>query len=183
VPEGIVVEPYDARWPDLFAEVGARLRSELGDTALRIDHIGSTSVPGLTAKPVIDIQVSVAALEPISTYRAPLERAGFVHQSDNPERTKRYFRERPGERRTHVHVRRAGSFSEQLNLLFREFLRTHPQHADEYAALKVGLAAEYSGPDQRHEYVAAKEPFIWQTLRAADAWGQATGWEPPASDC
>ena len=177
------MEPYDAHWPGLFAEVGARLRAELGDTALRIDHIGSTSVPGLAAKPVIDIQVSVATFEPIAAYRAPLERAGFVHQADNPERTKRYFRERPGDRRTHLHVRRAGSFSEQLTLLFREFLRTHPEHADEYAALKVGLAAEYSRADQRQAYVDAKEPFIWKTVRAADAWAQASGWEPPPSDC
>ena len=181
--EGIVVVPYDALWPDLFATVGARLRAELGDAAQRIDHVGSTSVPGLAAKPVIDIQVSVAALEPLAVYRAPLERAGFVHQADNPERTKRYFRERPGERRTHLHVRRAGSFSEQLNLLFREFLRAHPRHADDYAALKMRLAAELSRPEQRPAYVAAKEPFIWQTLRAADAWAQATGWEPPSSDC
>jgi GrpB-like predicted nucleotidyltransferase (UPF0157 family) len=155
--DGIVVVKYDEAWPARFAEVGARLRRELGDAALRIDHVGSTAVAGLDAKPVIDVQVSVASFEPLDAYRRPIERAGFVYRADNPELTKRYFREQPGERRTHVHVRRAGSFSEQFNLLFREFLRSHPEHARKYAKLKRRLAEEFSGPDQRSDYVDAKD--------------------------
>ncbi len=109
--------------PAIFAEVGARLREELGEVPLRIDHIGSTAVAGLDAKPIIDVEVSVGSFEPLDDFRVPNKRAGFVHRADNTERTKRYFREPPGRRRTHVHVRRAGSFSEQFALLFREFLR------------------------------------------------------------
>ncbi|TCO44913.1 GrpB-like predicted nucleotidyltransferase (UPF0157 family) [Kribbella antiqua] len=181
--EGVVVVGYDDVWPVMFAEVGARLRQELGDTALRIDHIGSTSVPGLDAKPIVDIQISVASFEPLDAFRVPIERAGFVHRPENPERTKRYFREQLGARRTHVHVRRAGSFSEQFALLFREYLRAHPDQAQKYADLKHRLAKEFSAPDQRSDYVEAKTPFIWQTIHHADDWAQATGWEPPASDC
>ena len=181
--EGIVVASYDDAWPVFFAEVGARLRRELGDTALRIDHIGSTAVPGLDAKPIVDIQISVASFEPLDSFRLPIERAGFVHRADNPERTKRYFREQPGQRRTHIHVRRAGSFSEQFALLFREFLRSHPDHAQTYAELKRQLAKEFSAPHQRNDYVDAKTPFIWQTIHLADEWAQSTGWEPPPSDC
>jgi GrpB-like predicted nucleotidyltransferase (UPF0157 family) len=99
------------------------LHDALGPVALRIDHIGSTSVPGLAAKPVIDIQISVADFEPLDAYRLPLERLGYIFRSDNPERTKRYFRETLGQRRVHIHVRRAGSFSEQFALLFREYVR------------------------------------------------------------
>ncbi len=182
VAEGIVVIGYRPEWPERFAEIGAHLRRQLGDVALRIDHIGSTSVVGLDAKPIIDIQVSVASFEPLEAYRRPLERSGFVHRADNPERTKRYFRERPGKRRTHVHVRLAGSFSEQLALLFREYLRSHPDHAAEYAALKHSLAARFARPDERRAYVEAKVPFIWETVRRADDWAQATGWSPPGSD-
>jgi GrpB-like predicted nucleotidyltransferase (UPF0157 family) len=181
--ERVVVVAYDDAWPVMFAEVGARLRRELGDTALRIDHIGSTSVPGLDAKPIVDIQISVASFEPVDAFRLPIERAGFVYRPDNPERTKRYFRERPGERRTHIHVRRAGSFSEQFALLFRDFLRAHADHAQKYAELKHRLAKEFSAPDQRHDYVEAKTPFIWHTIHLADDWAQSTGWEPPPSDC
>lgn len=146
VAEGIAVVAYSGEWPALFADVGQRLRRELGDVALRIDHIGSTAVPGLDAKPVIDLQVSVASLEPLAVCREPIERAGFVHRADNPELTKRYFRERPGARRTHIHVRRAGSFSEQFALLFREYLRAHPEHAATYAALKRSQTADRERP-------------------------------------
>ena len=181
--DGVVVVAYREEWPTLFAGVGQRLRRELGDVALRIDHIGSTAVPGLDAKPVIDVQVSVASFEPLAVYREPIERAGFVHRADNPELTKRYFRERPGERRTHVHVRRAGSFSEQFALLFREYLRAHHEHAATYAALKHSLASRFGQPGQRHDYVEAKGPFIWATIQLADDWAQRTGWQPPPSDC
>jgi GrpB-like predicted nucleotidyltransferase (UPF0157 family) len=86
-------------------------------------------VPGLDAKPVIDIQISVASFEPLDDYRLPMEELGYVYRGDNPERTKRYFRESPGQRRTHIHVRRLGSWSEQFALLFRDYLRANPEDA------------------------------------------------------
>lgn len=174
------VVPWDPAWSGLFGEVAGRLRRELGERALRIDHIGSTAVPGLAAKPIVDVQVSVAALEPVDGYRAALERAGFLLRTDNTERTKRYFRERPGERRTHVHVRRAGSFSEQLALLFRDFLRADTAWAERYAREKHRLAPLLSV--DRTAYVRGKEPIVWEILRAADGWAQASGWEPGPSD-
>ena len=182
VSKGVVVVAYDPSWPQLFRTAATALRESLGDVALRIDHIGSTAVVGLDAKPIIDIQISLASLEPLGVFKLPIERAGYVHRADNPERTKRYFRERTGERRTHVHVRRAGSFSEQFALLFRDYLRAHPGRARQYAALKHELAARYATPEQRHRYVEAKAPFTWETIRLADHWAQATGWEPPPSD-
>jgi GrpB-like predicted nucleotidyltransferase (UPF0157 family) len=181
VSEAVVVVPYEAEWPELFRAVGRRLRQELGRIALRIDHIGSTSVPGLDAKPIIDVQVSVASFEPLDAYRLPLERSGFVYRAD-AELTKRYFRERPGERRTHIHVRRAGSFNEQFALLSRDFLRTHPGSAAAYAALKHELAAKFSTPEQRHDYVRAKAPFYWEMMQLADEWAGEVGWEPGLSD-
>jgi GrpB-like predicted nucleotidyltransferase (UPF0157 family) len=124
--ERIIIEPYDPEWPELFRRLGASLRSALGDVALRIDHIGSTSIPGMDAKPIIDVQISVASLDPVDPFRIPLEAAGFLWRSNNPELTKRYFRERLGTRRTHIHVRKHGSFSQQFPLLFRDYLRAHP---------------------------------------------------------
>jgi GrpB-like predicted nucleotidyltransferase (UPF0157 family) len=180
--EGVVVVDYDPVWPLLFEGVASRLRECLGDVALRVDHIGSTAVPGLAAKPIVDVQVSVVSLEPVDAFKGPIERAGYVFRAGNSERTKRYFREQPGARRTHIHVRRAGSFSEQFALLFRDFLRTHPDDADQYAALKRGLAARYPAPEQRQLYVDAKVPFTWETIRLADNWAQRTGWEPPPTD-
>ena len=176
----IRVVSYDPHWPHRFAELGSGLREVLGDVALRIDHIGSTAVTGLAAKPVIDIQISVAALEPAGPFAVPLQQLGYRYRADNPERTKRYFREPPGTPRTHVHVRRAGSFSEQFPLLLRGYLRTHAGDADAYGQLKQRLAGQF--PDDRAAYADAKVPFFWELIRRADDWAQETGWEPGPSD-
>lgn len=176
----VVVVQYDPRWPHRFYELAEPIRRTLGDIALRIDHIGSTSVPGLAAKPVIDIQISVASLEPLDPFRAPLEGLGHVYRAANPHRTKRYFREPPDLPRTHIHVRRAGSWSEQFALLFRDHVRDHPEVAERYAYLKRELAVRHR--DDRQGYVDAKGPFIWATMREANDWSQATGWDPGPSD-
>ncbi|BBH70106.1 hypothetical protein ACTI_67910 [Actinoplanes sp. OR16] len=176
----IEIVGYDPAWPARFAEFGAVLRRALGDVALRIDHIGSTSVPGLAAKPVIDVQVSVARLEPQDPFRDPLVGIGLVHHANNPDRTKRYFREAPGRPRTHIHVRRAGSFPEQFALLFRDFLRADQEVADGYAQVKRALAVQYR--HDREAYTDAKSPIFWEIIQQADDWARRTGWEPPASD-
>jgi GrpB-like predicted nucleotidyltransferase (UPF0157 family) len=176
----IEIVPYDPAWPRLFEELGRALRGALGGVALRIDHIGSTAVPGLAAKPIVDVQVSVASFEPLDAFRRPLERLGYVHRPGNTERTKRYFREPPGSRRTHLHVRRAGSFSEQWPLLFRDYLRAHPEAGDEYAAVKRRLAARF--PHDGAAYTDAKGAIMWEIIRRADGWAQARGWTPGPSD-
>ncbi len=176
----VIIVPYDEEWPKLFAELGGRLRGVLGGVAVRIDHVGSTAVPGLAAKPIVDVQVSVASFEPLDAYRVPLERAGYIFRAGNPDRTKRYFREPAGERRTHIHVRRAGSWSEQSTLLFRDYLRTHPEDAARYADTKRTLADRHG--DDRVGYTDAKAPFIWDAMTRADRWSQETGWEPGPSD-
>ncbi|MFI6740547.1 GrpB family protein [Nonomuraea sp. NPDC050451] len=178
--ERVVIVDYEPAWPAMFAELATSMRRVLGDVAVRIDHIGSTSVAGLAAKPVIDVQISVRSFDPLEAFRAPLESMGLVYRADNPERTKRYFRETPGRRRTHVHVRQLGSFSQQFPLLFRDYLRSHPSAAAEYALVKRRYAAEF-----RHDrlgYVKAKDSFVWDVVRRADAWAQCIGWSPGPSD-
>jgi GrpB-like predicted nucleotidyltransferase (UPF0157 family) len=170
MPDKVVIVPHDREWPQLFAELGAALRGALGSVALRIDHIGSTSVLDLEAKPIIDVQISVSSFEPLDAFRVPLEGMGLVYRTDNPDLTKRYFRESPGARRTHIHVRCAGSFSEQLALLFRDYLRAHPGDARRYGELKRKVAEEHG--DDRRAYNDAK----------ADRWSQGTGWKPGPSD-
>lgn len=176
----VEIVPYRAEWAERFALLGAELRRALGSVALRIDHIGSTAVPGLAAKPIVDVQVSVADLEPLDSFRDPLVGLGLVFRADNPELTKRYFRESPGMDRTHVHVRRSGSWAEQFALLFRDFLRVHPVEAEEYAAVKRKLAAEYAF--DRQGYTEAKQPFVWELMYRADRWSQEVGWVPGSSD-
>lgn len=176
----LTVCDYDPAWPDRFAELGQLLRAELGSVARRIDHIGSTAVPGLAAKPIIDVQVSVGSLDPVSAYEPALRRCGFVWRRDNPDLTKRYFREQPGAPRTHIHVRSVGSFSEQFALLFRDYLRNHPAAAIEYSSEKRQI--EHLLEADRHAYTTAKGPVVWRIMRDASEWSQEVGWQPGASD-
>ena len=180
MPDPIVIVPYDSKWPKLFLELGTSLREVLGEIALRIDHIGSTSILGLDAKPIIDVQISVESFEPLNMYRVPLEGLGFVFRENNPDLTKRYFREMPGKRRTHIHVRQRGSWAEQFALLFRDYMRTHAETAKDYAALKYHLVGKYR--NDRLSYTNGKTPFIWEVMAKADKWGQKIGWQPGLSD-
>lgn len=144
------------------------------------DHIGSTSVAGLAAKPVLDVQISVRTLEPMKDYLRQLGALGYVWRKDNPERTKRYFREAPGTRRTHIHVRKLGSWHEQYALLFRDYLRVQPDEQRRYEQIKRQLALGYRL--DRRAYTDAKGDIFWELIRRADVWAAETGWEPRASD-
>jgi GrpB-like predicted nucleotidyltransferase (UPF0157 family) len=105
---------------------------------------------------------------------------GFVFRVDNPDRAKRYFREAPGAPRTHVHVRRAGSWGEQFPLLFRDYLRHNEYDARSYEALKRALAKKHR--DDRSSYTDGKGPFIWEIMQRADRWTHLVGWEAGPSD-
>jgi len=177
----IIVVPYNPYWKEEFLTIALQIRAALGSLALRIDHVGSTSVEGLAAKPVIDIQISVAHLEPLEHVQSALERIGLKYRADNGDKTKHYFREGKGMRRTHVHVREAGSYSEQLALLFRDYLRANEDARTQYAALKYDLMQRFG--DDRDRYLNEKTPFIWQTLQNAHFWTQVMGWKPGISDC
>ena len=178
--EPIIIVPYDSNWMTQFQEIGGLIRSALREHAIRIDHIGSTSIKGLDAKPIIDIQISVQSLEPVNIYQSLLEHIGFAYRCDNPDQSKRYFRESPGNKRIHIHVRESGSWSEQFALLFRDYMRSNEGDCRNYAALKYKLAESFR--NDRHNYVNAKEPFIWEAMKRASSWSQDIGWRPAKSD-
>ena len=164
------IVPYDPRWPGEFAAEAERIRSVLGALALRIDHNGSTSVPGLAAKPIIDIQISVADLVPIDRYRGPLESIGYVHVPHADDSFCPYFHKpREWPHSHHVHVVRAGDAEERRTLAFRDYLRAHPETAREYAELKTRLAGQFgSGGSASHDaYANAKTEFIERVVAAA----------------
>lgn len=190
----IEIVPYQARWADEFREVAAPLRAALGGLALRIDHIGSTAVPGLAAKDVLDLQITVAALEPVAALAAALDAAGGyrlradilgdhrpagdAHADEHWQ--KRYFREPAGGRPTHIHVRVEGHANQRYALLFRDFLRADPLAMGGYAAAKRALAALH--PDDAGAYYAVKDPICDVVMAGAEVWARATGWRPGPSD-
>lgn len=174
------ISKHDPEWKSLFTDIASKLRPSLGDLAIRIDHVGSTSVAGLDAKPIIDIQISVLNYDDILSYKTKIEKVGFVLREENPDRTKRYFRELPGTRRTHIHVRQAGSFSEQITLLFRDYLRVHTADCLRYAQEKHRLMELYR--NERPKYVEGKGPIVWDIIQKAHTWSQEVGWKPGKSD-
>jgi len=180
VLEYVSVVPYDPEWANGFQSLGNRLRIALQGLADRIDHIGSTSISGMAAKPIVDIQISVPRLEPINPFKRAVESVGFVWRSDNRDLTKRYFREKPGDPRTHIHVRPSGSWGEQFALLFRDYMRVHPNDAAAYGQLKYELAEKYR--EDRKAYLNGKAAFIWTVMQRATDWSQETGWQPGLSD-
>ena len=155
------VDDYDHDWPSWFEEEAAILRDTLGPIAARIDHIGSTSVPGLAAKPVIDIQVSVGSLNPREPVVTRLVAIGYQHSIDPIEPQHEFFSRADhddGSRRVHVHVCEVASAWERRHLAFRDELRRDPNAAAEYGALKRQLAADH--PRDIFTYVDGKTDFI-----------------------
>src|SRR5579871_3333339 len=147
----------------MFDRERARLAAALGAMALRIEHHGSTAVPGLAAKPIIDIQISVASLVPLQPLVDPLTRLGYVHV---PHADDAFcpFLHRPSAwpHTHHVHLVEAGGAEERRTLAFRDHLRTHPDAAREYERLKRMLAARTDAADaaSREAYAVGKTAFI-----------------------
>ena len=161
----IEIVPYDTAWPARFGEEEQRLRRALGNRADRIDHVGSTAVPGLAAKPIVDIQVSVADVEDERSYLPALEAAGYLLRVREPD----HRLVRTPALDVHVHICSAGSAWERDHLLFRDRLRSNHTDRDRYAALKRSLAAD-DWPDM-NAYADAKGPLIAEILGRARRGG------------
>lgn len=174
----IAIAAYDPAWPAAFAAEADRLRAALGSVALRVDHHGSTAVPGLAAKPIIDIQISVTALQPLSAYGARLEAIGYVHVP-SPDDSFCPFFHRPLEwpHTHHVHVVERGGVEERRTLAFRDYLRNHPAVAGEYEEIKRTIAAQVGGADResRERSAMAKSDFVERVVALAVARGYPDG--------
>lgn len=189
----IEIVPYQVQWATEFQQWGAALRQVLGPLALRIDHIGSTSIPGLGAKDIVDIQVTVAALFPEEPLIAAFLAGGYqvrggIQEDHRPvgdegadaEWQKRYCREPEGMRRIHIHTRVAGAANQRYALLFRDFLRSNRSAAGSYERIKRELARLH--PHDIEAYLAIKDPACDLILVAAESWAAATHWKPAPSD-
>ena len=162
----VEVVDYDQDWPRAYAEERDRIAAAIGDAVLAIEHVGGTAVPGLPAKPVIDLMVGVEDIERAGPAVAGLINLGYEYvpelESQLPDR--RYFR-RGAPETHHVHMVPVSSDYWADHLLFRDYLRGHPQAAEEYGELKRGLADRFRL--DRDAYRAGKVPFIDMVVAAA----------------
>ena len=175
----ITLVPYDSEWPSRFLAEAKALSQALGGHAVRIEHVGSTSVPGLAAKPVVDIQVSVRELSDFTTLAASLTAMGYHHVSlGDFDRVYPFFQKPAGwPAAYHVHLCQSGGEQERRHLAFRDHLRQHPDVAADYLALKRRLAGEFAGDTfaSREQYSLAKSSFVEAVLEKALRLPQVPG--------
>jgi GrpB-like predicted nucleotidyltransferase (UPF0157 family) len=165
----IRIVDHDPAWRQLARAELDRLGAVLGPLAVRLEHVGSTSVPGLAAKPILDLLVSVARLEDRTAYVAPLSQLGYTFIPD-PESPDLHFFAKPmaRPRSHHLHVCAAGGRDELRTLAVRDFLSAHPDEAERYASLKRALAAAH--PEDRLAYIAGKMAFMGELEAHALGW-------------
>ncbi len=182
----LAIVEYRPEWPHDFERYAGMILAALGPMALRVDHIGSTSVPGMAAKDVIDIQITVADLS--NEVANAIASAGFElhsrfandhvppgHVTDPVQWSKMLFKHPAGQRRAHIHIRRDGHANQRYPLLFRDYLIASPATAAAYSELKRRLAAGLADPST---YPDVKDPAVDLIYFAALEWAVRTGWRP-----
>ncbi|SLJ96940.1 dephospho-CoA kinase [Arthrobacter sp. P2b] len=191
---GPVLVPYREEWAQQAARIMARLMTVAPGRFLEVDHIGSTSVPGLAAKDVIDLQIAVSSLDDADSAAPLLAEAGFPlvpgAGSDTPKPAepdprlwqKRFHANADPGRPVNLHVRVAGSPGWRFALMFRDWLRDDPAALRLYAAHKEDLAGRFAGSGSTRAYAEAKEPWFTDVAwPGMCAWAERTRWEPPSS--
>jgi len=183
-----LVVPYDPAWRERGPALAAEIRSALGPLALRVEHIGSTSIPGMAAKPLYDLQVSVADLsEAAAAFDGPLAGLGLERRpwerdhvpaghDDPPELwSKRLWSRSAGPEPINLHCRVAGSPNERLALLFRDWFRAHAMAVPAYARFKESLSTAVG--DDVEPYTDVKDPVVDLVIAVAEEWAAVTGWK------
>jgi GrpB-like predicted nucleotidyltransferase (UPF0157 family) len=161
--DAVHVVEYDDNWPPRFRALEAGLRSLLAPQVVRVEHIGSTSVPGLAAKPVLDIDVVVRTAADLQPSIRQLEKAGYLHEGDLSVPGSEALRWPPGSERHHLYLLVEESRELRRHLALREALRADGALRDEYAALKRALAQQFH--HDRRAYTSGKSDFIEATLK------------------
>ncbi|MGO1060336.1 GrpB family protein [Planococcus sp. FY231025] len=154
----VEVFPFDPDWHRRFKEAAMEIEGIFGEECAEIHHIGSTAVEGLSAKSVIDLLPVVRSIENVDAFNRKMAEAGYVAKGENGLPGRRFFQKGGDERTHHIHVFEKGSREIRRHLAFRDYLRAHPEKAQEYGALKEKLASEY--PMDIEKYIAGKTELV-----------------------
>lgn len=161
----VVVVPYDPKWEEHFQQIAEELKQLLGELALAVEHVGSTSVPGLAAKPIIDIDVVIRDYSVFSQVVQLLESGGYFHEGDLGIAGREAFGYLGKEhlQKHHLYVCTSDSKELRRHLAFRDYLRSHADAAGEYGRIKINAARQF--PDSIEGYLRMKGPFIEEIYR------------------
>lgn len=165
MPAPVVIVEYDPAWPVVFAELRERLAKTLGETALRIEHVGSTAVPGLAAKPIIDLDIIIQSDAALPEVISKLAAIGYVHEGDLGLAGRHAFSPPSDLPKHHPYVCATGNAELERHLAFRDHLRANPTAAELYGQLKRELAERFR--HDREAYAVAKTAFVEDVLRRA----------------
>jgi len=169
----IVVVPYNPAWPEMFRREAKAIAEVFGEQLIAIHHIGSTSVPGLCAKPIIDILPLVKDIEQVDAYNDAMAELGYEAMGEYGLPGRRYFRKGGQVNRSHqAHTYALGNPEIDRHLAFRDYLRTHPDVAEEYCRLKMEVARQH--PHDIYGYMDGKDAFIKAVEKKALAWWEQT---------
>ncbi|MFB9326665.1 GrpB family protein [Paenibacillus aurantiacus] len=169
----VEVVPPDASWPERYREESAKLQRALEAEIVAMHHIGSTSIPGMHAKPIIDVLVEVRDIEAVDAYNDNMRRLGYQPKGENGIPLRRYFNKGGAQRTHHVHVFQAGSEHVTRHLAFRDYLTAHPEEAKRYAELKIELARQY--PSDMNAYIEGKDALAKELVVKALDWYAGDG--------
>jgi GrpB-like predicted nucleotidyltransferase (UPF0157 family) len=161
----IKLSPHREEWHELFAAEAQRLTAAAGKYALAVEHIGSTAICGITAKPIIDIALAVREIADVEQIIEPFENLDYIYLGEHGIPDRHYFRKGSPLRTHHLHVVRIESDFWRNHLLFRDYLRAHLQIAAQYENLKRELAQTHR--ENREAYTNGKTEFIENVLKAA----------------
>ena len=180
----IVVSDYDPNWPNVFEQEHTMIKDALGSFVLAIEHMGSTAVPGLPSKPIIDLLVGVPSLEEAKDRCIkPVEALGYIYMREYRSWLpgELFFRKGPpGPWTHHVHLMEPSNPRWEAHLVFRDYLRTHPEAARAYADMKRSLAS--SSKDNIEAYRNGKNLFVEDITAKARVWRADAG-KSPAARC
>ncbi|QQK79942.1 GrpB family protein [Salicibibacter cibi] len=166
----VEVTPYNKNWPTMFEEEANKLYNIIGPEIIKIHHIGSTSVKGLKAKPIIDIMPVVKRISSIDKYNPAMIDIGYEPKGENGVQERRFFQKGGDERTHHVHIYEAGSFDIERHLAFRDYLRTYPDVIKTYADLKDELSKRF--PYDVASYTKEKGQLVSEIESKAVVWYQ-----------
>jgi GrpB-like predicted nucleotidyltransferase (UPF0157 family) len=159
----VIIQDYDPGWPKLFESLRARIATALEGMFASIEHVGSTAVPGLAAKPIIDMDVLLVSDSDLPGAIARLASSGYQHQGDLGISGREAFQPPPNDYAHHLYVCLPASLEYGRHIAFRDYLRTHPREAEAYAGRKRQLAAKFA--DDRDAYTRAKSDFVAEIMR------------------